>query len=53
MTVDMSDWPHRACINCDNVKRFCPKPYISDDGFGTKMPPDDCPKKMEFKMKEE
>jgi uncharacterized Fe-S center protein len=51
--MNYSDYPYRNCIDCDDVKRCCPKPEILDDGKGTKIPPEDCPKKDKFKMKEQ
>lgn len=40
------EYPYRQCLNCESLTD-CPEPEISLDGFGSPLPPEDCPKKDE------
>jgi hypothetical protein len=42
--MDYSDYPYRECIKCENIGN-CPHPDIAQDGMGTPVAPEDCPKK--------
>lgn len=40
----MNDYPYRECKNCQDISS-CKNLDIEQDGFGTPIPPEDCPKK--------
>jgi hypothetical protein len=49
--MDYSDYPFRHCAVCQGLGE-CPEPEVLEDGFGTVVYPEGCPKRKEKEREE-